>query len=160
MGKHNIRRAGCTIIQENVEMVQGLPDWTKGIAVNVTAESAEYPTVIGVRPLGTTIVHNTVTVTEAWGEIVSYTPPAGYRFYLAKVNVYVTYIQYWGWQRVKLDDKIIDGGCMEQDTYWESDYPFGVYLDGDDTKKVKVEANWIGAAAEWEGTIFGELVEL
>ena len=141
-------------------MVQGLPDWTKGIAVNVTAESAEYPTVIGVRPQGTTIVHNTVTVSEQWGEIVSYTPPAGFRFYLAKVNVYVLYIADRGTVRILRDELIIGGSHICDYCFFTFDLPFGVHLDGDGTKKVSVQVYTYGAWAEWEGTIYGELVEI
>jgi len=140
-------------------MVQGLPDWTKGIAVNVTAESAEYPTVIGTRPMGTTIVHNTVTITGVWDEIVSYTPPAGYRFYLAKVNVYLIG-DHSGWARVKLDDKIIGGGPICDCFHWGMCFPFGVYLDGDGTKKVKMEAKIGHGLPEWESTIYGGLAAL
>ena len=141
-------------------MVQGLPDWTKGIAVNVTAESAEYPTVIGTRPMGTTIVHNTVTPVNAWDEIVVYTPPAGYRFYLAKTTVYTIADVSQTFLRIKLDNMIIGGGHTCDWCHWDMDFPFGVYIDGDGTKKVAIEVKWGGFAEEWEATIFGELVEI
>ena len=141
-------------------MVQGLPDWTKGIAVNVTAESAEYPTTIGTRPLGTIIVHETVTPFSLGDEILSYTPPAGFRFYLAKANVFANRSNYEGWIRTWIGDQDLGERHI---LFWVPsviEYPFDVFLDGDGTKKVKITVRWSGLASEWETTIFGELVKL
>lgn len=138
-------------------MVQGLPDWTKGISVNVAAESAEYPTVIGARPQGTTRVFNSVTPTGVdWEEIVSYTPPNGYRFYIAKAVAFT--LSAYSRARVKLDAEIIGEGVCTADAPYFDFFPFGVYLDGDDTKKVTIEV--YESSVEMDGILMGELVEL
>lgn len=115
---------------------------------------APYETLVSPKPKGTTReTASEATAVGSWTEIVSHTPANGDTFSLAKILVT------WSGTdeqqiRLKLDTEVIG-------EYYATDYvmdwfPPGTELEGDDIKKVVVEARATATIATLTGFIAGE----
>lgn len=134
------------------------PDWTRGIAIDVTIEDPDYPTALVGRPKGETRERSHATTnTSTFTEIVSYVPASGKRFYLAKVEAPTRYAQH---VQVLLDAEVVGDLCTFDCSGYLSYFPFDTFLDGDGSKKVLVQAKAITTVEDVYGIIQGEEVDV
>lgn len=134
--------------------MHGFPDYTRGIAIDVTVEDPDYPTKITGRPTseirkrgtGTTLTGSMTTIVEKVITNKKY-------FYLSKVLV--------TWEGTDEQHIKVTLGTEVVAEYYATAYVIdwfagGVKLLGDGTKKVKIEAQATATGADLIGFVNGE----
>jgi len=133
-------------------MARGFPDWQRGVSVAVQIEDPDYPTSIATRPLAAlTQVNAAATNTSSWTTIVSYTPIAGRRSYIAKAEAVVTKAHLF---QVLKAGVVIGVGAAPDNGMYVDFWPFGQYFDGDGSHSWELQAKAVSTG----GTVTGILV--
>lgn len=135
-------------------MSSGLPDWQRGIAVNVAVQAPTLPSGMVVSPLATSHHRDgTGTNTSSFTTINSVIPSSGHRYYLSKVSAYCVNAHYF---QVLLDTDIV-GEALINDKGWYVDFwPWGVYLEGNGSKMLQIQAKAVATGETLHGILFYE----
>src|SRR5208337_1050793 len=132
-------------------MAQGLPDWNRGIAVNTTTQSPTSPSVIVVRPQGTTRSRNSGTTNTAnYTTIVSYVPAATRQTYLAKVSAYCVGLTQF---QMLVGGNIVSEAIAGPNGWYVDFFPWGVYIEANGSLSLLLQAKSLTAGE----TLYGIL---